>query len=217
MTDQPNHQLEMSFEPQTIEHLGVKMYSTLPPALAEMIANAYDACATTVDINLYDNEAEEKRIVIEDDGVGMSFDEVNDFFLRIGRNRRKEGYKQTNCDRIATGKKGLGKLALFGIGDRITIETTQNHQSVVFELDWNDILKANKKYNPPFSIRESQKGHGTTITLQALKRKTSYNISDLAASLSMLFNFLDEKFEVQISLNDGDAIIVDNKLKYQNI
>ena len=38
-------ELVLKFEPKTIEHLGVKMYSTLPPALAELISNAYDADA----------------------------------------------------------------------------------------------------------------------------------------------------------------------------
>lgn len=35
----------MSFDPHTIEHLGVKMYSVLPNAIAELIANAYNADA----------------------------------------------------------------------------------------------------------------------------------------------------------------------------
>ena len=38
--------LLMTFEANTIKHLVVKMYSNMPPALAELIANAYDACAT---------------------------------------------------------------------------------------------------------------------------------------------------------------------------
>lgn len=42
--------LKMSFEPTVIEHLGVKMYSHTVPAIAELIANAYDACATEVEV-----------------------------------------------------------------------------------------------------------------------------------------------------------------------
>ena len=37
--------LVMRFDPNTIEHLGVKMYSQIPTAIAEMIANSYDADA----------------------------------------------------------------------------------------------------------------------------------------------------------------------------
>jgi hypothetical protein len=53
----------------------------------------------------------------------MTFDEVNDYFLRIGRNRRKENQPTICPDRIPTGKKGLGKLALFGLGNSVEIQT----------------------------------------------------------------------------------------------
>ena len=51
MEEQKN--LVLRFEPSTIEHLGVKMYSHIPPALAELVANSYDACAKSVNINLF--------------------------------------------------------------------------------------------------------------------------------------------------------------------
>lgn len=210
--------LKMTFEPQTIEHLGVKMYSTLPPALAEMIANSYDACSNNVNIRLYDNDPDNKRIIIEDDGIGMSFDEINDFFLRIGRNRRKEGFMKTNCERTATGKKGLGKLALFGIGDRIIIETIQDFNSVNFILDWNEILNSNHTYTPKFEKAISKiKKSGTTIILESLKRKTPYSLENLALSLAMMFNFSAKDFKVNLTLNDSEPVIVDNKLKYENV
>ncbi len=213
-----DEKLIMTFEPNTIEHLGVKMYSTLPPALAEMIANSYDACAKKVTINIYDTDVDDKKIIIEDDGIGMSFKEVNDYFLRIGRNRRDEGMKETSCDRVATGKKGLGKLALFGIGEKIIIETIQNNDGVKFILDWSEIMSCeNVHYQPKFELFKSEINRGTKITLENLKRKTAYSLESLAFSLSMLFNFWDKDFEVLISLNDSTPIAVNNKLKYQNI
>ena len=78
--------LEMSFDPHTIEHLGIKMYSRAANAIAELVANAYDADADTVHIKLYDKD--EFKIIVEDNGNGMSFDEINNCFLRIGRKRR---------------------------------------------------------------------------------------------------------------------------------
>ena len=71
--------LVMTFDPLTIEHLGVRLYSTLPPVLAELIANSYDADAENVTLSLND-EGSEKEIIIEDDGMGMSFDEINNKF-----------------------------------------------------------------------------------------------------------------------------------------
>ena len=47
-----NDELKMAFEPSTIQHLGIKMYSQAPAAIAELIANAYDADATEVKVKL---------------------------------------------------------------------------------------------------------------------------------------------------------------------
>jgi signal transduction histidine kinase len=99
--------LEMRFDPNTIEHLGVKMYATLPPVIAEIVSNSYDAEAKNVKIWLYD-ETSEKKIIIEDDGHGMSFDDINNQFLRIGRNRRKD----TDSQKSKNNKRYVIKKAL---------------------------------------------------------------------------------------------------------
>jgi len=207
--------LFMTFEANTIKHLGVKMYSNMPPALAELIANAYDACATEVYVRLYDQE--EKRVIVEDNGIGMSFEEVNNYFLRIGRNRREEGQK-SSCGRIPTGKKGLGKLALFGIGDTINITTCQGKSGVSFNLDWNEILAwKGREYEPKFKLLSKKEVfQGTRITLTNLKRITGFPLADYAESIAKLFNFQDN-FTVYLSLNDYEQIRIDNKLKYENI
>lgn len=141
--------LKMSFDPHTIEHLGIQMYSVLPNAIAELIANAYDADASYVRIKIRDT-AEDKSISVIDDGVGMSFDEINNCFLRIGRKRREDGQGVSrNKQRKVTGRKGLGKLAFFGIGDIIKITTKQNGKAVSFTLSWPEIMSCKtQNYEP---------------------------------------------------------------------
>ena len=95
-----NDKLELKFDPRTIEHLGIKMYSQLPYALAELVANAYDAGAENVRIKLYDNISSQKRIVVIDDGDGMSYEEVRDNFLVIGRRRRDTDESRENSKAI---------------------------------------------------------------------------------------------------------------------
>ena len=180
-----NEKLIMTFDPKTIEHLGVKMYSTLPPAIAELIANAYDACATEVTVRLSD---EPKKIEVTDNGVGMTFEEVNSNFLRIGRNRRVEE-QAPPCERSPTGKKGLGKLALFGIGKAVEVITKKSGKKISFVMDWNDIMGAEGDYEPKFTINDCARDDtGTTIIVHELKRKTNFNRDDMAHSISKLFN-----------------------------
>jgi HSP90 family molecular chaperone len=151
--------LEMKFDPRTIEHLGIQMYSTLPPVLAELVSNAYDAEANNVKIHLFDDG--EKKIIVEDDGHGMSFQEINSKFLLIGRNRRVAGesQKSENGKRFVIGKKGLGKLAFFGIAEHIRVETIKNFKRSIFEMDWGkirQIIEPNNPYSPDLIVKEEK-------------------------------------------------------------
>jgi HSP90 family molecular chaperone len=212
MEEEKEPSLKMSFEPNVIEHLGVKMYSHTVPALAELIANAYDACATKVEVKLYNNP---HKIVITDDGVGMTFAEINDFYLRIGRNRRSEN--QSSCEkRIATGKKGLGKLALFGLGNTFLIETIKDGEKISFTLDYQEIMSCQGHYEPKFLIEQADiNEHGTTITLSNLKKIQDYPVEQYAASIAKLFNFPDTDFSISIQLDDNEPIVITNKSKYE--
>ena len=210
----------MSFEPQTIEHLGVNMYSQIPSAIAELIANAYDADADEVQVKLYD-DGQEKRIEVIDNGIGMDFDEINNKFLRIGRNRREEGAALSPNGRKATGKKGLGKLALFGIGDLIEVITIKENSGdrTEFTLNWSDLKDTKgKDYTPSFDTKKCDKNKkGTTIFLKKLRRKSTFDKEGLAVSLSKLFNCFSAKFKCYVSLNDDEPIEVNNELKFKNI
>ena len=86
-------ELRMTFDPNTIQHLGVRLYSTLSPVFGELIANSYDADAEQVLVTVNDADGE-MEIIIEDNGLGMSFDEINSKFLKIGRPRRQEEQTQ---------------------------------------------------------------------------------------------------------------------------
>lgn len=209
-------ELVMVFDPNTIEHLGVRMYSRIPTAIAELVANAYDADATKVTVSLYDGK--NKRIIVEDDGIGMTFDEINEYFLRIGRNRRVEGERETRSGRVITGRKGLGKLALFGIGDTIEISTIKNGEKVTFQMNWNDLKGTHGgNYKPKIiSKKKCKSGKGTTITVSGLKRKSPFDVKAVALSLSKLFNLFDKTFRVYV-IKGNVKIEVNVKLRYSGL
>ena len=217
-----SHILEMRFDPNVITHLGIQMYSTLPPVISELVSNAYDADATRVVVRLNDN-LEEKSIVIEDDGHGMSFNEINEKFLIIGRNRRKsEGEKSRSGKRFVVGKKGIGKLAFFGIANTIEISTIQNYRKTTFILDWEEI-QSQKNTQEPYhpKIIEDQvkvsKQSGTEIKLMKIKRKTGFQARNLATSLAKSFQIFDEPdFKTEIfHNNEAEPIVVNNDLRYE--
>ena len=215
----PQDELKMTFDPNTIEHLGVRMYSTLPPVLTELIANAHDADAEHVLLTLNDANAE-KEIIIEDDGIGMSFDEINFKFLRIGRNRRDEEQVETTPKgRKIIGKKGLGKLSFFGIAHEIEIATKKDGNENVFVMTWEDIKAEKNEYKPEIIKKNgdcSADSHGTKIVLRKIQRESDYFPEDLANSLSKMF-IIDSGFDVTIQHNLEKPIIVSNERRYAGL
>lgn len=208
--------LKMKFDPLVIDDLGAKLYSTLPPIMSELIANGYDACATKVWIEL-SGKGENKKIIVTDNGVGMSFDEVDEKYLLIGRKRRDLDKKENpSCQRAPMGKKGLGKLAFFGIAKKAIIETVSQKRKTVFEMDWEKIRASSskKEYEPAFSIKDTAEENGTRITLLDIDRKSDFDTESLKLSISNYFIF-DEDFKVYIKDDTTENFDeIDNELRY---
>ncbi len=207
----------MTFDPKVIEHLGVRMYSTLPPVLGELIANAYDADATKVDVKLKDTG--EKEIVVEDNGIGMSFADLNDKFLVIGRDRRKDGEGLTPKGRKVIGKKGLGKLSFFGIVQTITINTVNQGKRNIFTMDWKDLMNStgSQYLMTPKVIDETVEGDdvGTKVVLTNINRVSDFSEELIANSIARIFIF-DKDFSVTICCNDKEAVVLSNDMHFSS-
>ena len=148
----------------TIDKLGVKLYDKVSAVVAELIANAYDADAEEVTVELplgtelasKDPETKEPvdkghEVVVRDLGHGMSPDEARAFYLKVGRDRRvypAQGAKSRKKQRPVMGRKGIGKLAPFGICRRIEIlsaggeeVTGEGYLTTHFFLDFDKIVQ----------------------------------------------------------------------------
>lgn len=211
---------EMRFDPKTIKHLGLRMYSTLPPAVAEIVANAYDADAENVVVTLGERDGAPISITVSDDGFGLTKDEISSKFLVIGRNRREsDGDKPSpKYGRMPIGKKGLGKLALFGLAETIKITSRRDGLQNTFVLDWNDLNKAVGIYRPTAVEVDLPTGgsNGTTVYLTGLKRKSRFEAVGLADSISRLF-IVDDTFKLVIEASDGTRIGIDNTRRYRTL
>ena len=211
--------LSLKFDPKTIEHLGVKMYATLPPALAELISNAYDADASEVTITFLEQNGTPKAITVEDNGTGMSLKDIQGKFLVIGRNRREEGDSPSaKFGRLATGKKGLGKLALFGLAKEIAVETVKDGLRNRFRLNWDDLRASSEIYNPQVDIQDKKVSQDpkTIIQLSDLKRKSPFDLEAIADSLSRIF-IVDSNFKIQLKDGRGREITIAEERRYSNI
>jgi hypothetical protein len=169
-------ELKLIIQPKVIDHLGIKMYQKPVDVISEFVANSWDADSEIVEILIKDG-----NIKITDRGVGMNFSQCQDFFLTVGRDRRKDTGKEVSEEkgRPILGRKGIGKFSGFGIAKTIEITTISkaNGELTSFEMDIVEILEYDVKDNPNKPIKvlnyqkpdpERTKNYGTIVTLKGL-------------------------------------------------
>jgi len=209
---------KMTVAGQLFKHLGLQMYSGAVPALAELISNAYDAMARNVWITLPVGRAIEDtdEIIVSDDGHGMTFDDSNAFYLSVGRDRRAGGDEWTEAynglkPRKVQGRKGIGKLAGFGIADRIEVRTVKAGEVSHFALDFKALTKSQNfadasGYSPdplPDDAKKTKEKHGVKIALSRLKISRAINEQQFKRGIARRLLVLDKDFKVHVN---GKAI-----------
>lgn len=179
---------------RTLEHLGAQMYKRRDTALAELVANSWDAGATRVVLTVptTDYNPLKSQITISDDGVGMGEHQVEREYLVVGRNRRS-GDGNLAVERKIMGRKGIGKLAGFGIANAIEVETTRGGETTRFAMRIADLKidateLADIPINGTVEAVEHHQSSGTTIRLTGLKQVTPPDIDALIESLGRRFS-----------------------------
>ncbi|MEM9439085.1 MAG: ATP-binding protein [Pseudomonadota bacterium] len=194
--------LEMTISLNALEHLGMNLYSNVPSVLSEIVANAWDADATVVAIDLDKNAG---RITIDDDGMGMSRDEVIDQFLNVGFKRRVELGTQTPKGRAPMGRKGIGKLSTFSVARSVEVFTTRNGEQTAFRMDRDQIREqiesGTQEAYAPEELPDWPNDHpgGTRIVLSALsKNLTGMTDAGLRRRVSRRFSIIGPKNDFRV-------------------
>ena len=203
----------MQYAGGMIKHLGLQMYGGAVPAIAELIANSWDADATQVDVTLPLGEriGTDSRIEVFDDGRGMTFEEINEAYLVIGRDRRSGGPAESLGGRHVMGRKGIGKLAGFGIAHTMRIETKKNKQLTIFEMNFNDMTRSDTfvaDYEPRVIHDGADYGvisgeQGTRVLLTDLHLRNAINEERFRSSMARRFSTFGMDFQVAVN---GKAI-----------
>lgn len=192
---------------RTLEHLGTQMYKRRDVAIAELVANAWDAGATHVQVTLpqpdsYDPET--SAVVLEDDGSGMSEDAVETQYLVIGRNRRAEGQPSALSGRPIMGRKGVGKLAGFGFGRHLNVVSWTGGVQTGVDLVSHDLKTSpgttKELQVPGWTEAAPTQESGTRITISDLKHATPPNIGALHNAIARRFS-RRVKGEMTITIN----------------
>lgn len=205
----------MRFEPRTIEHLGLRLYNTLPPVIVELVTNAYDAESPKVEVVVPTGPiGADSEVIVRDYGHGMTAEEIQQEYLPIGRNRRGPDSSDSmskHGKRRVTGRKGLGKLSAFGVAEEVEIRSVNDGQAWALRLNYAEMqnwakMRPGEDYEP--DVIDSRTGDtdekdGVEVTLRRLHRKYRINPDTLRQGIARRLSMVGPAFRVYVN---GDAI-----------
>ena len=158
-----------------LRELGERLIGRSYIALAELVKNSYDADAADCEIVF-----RKDRIVISDNGHGMSEREFHDHWMRIGTTHKTEKKKSRFLHRPMTGSKGLGRLSVQFLADEMILESTSTDDPIrhlYAFVDWTEIRQGSDlgTVNVLWEMRSDELTYpnahdtGTKITLKNLR------------------------------------------------
>lgn len=193
-------------------------------AIFELVKNAYDAHATRVDITF-----EKDKIIIQDNGKGMDFDDIKNKWLFVAYSAKKDAtedddlkeddkYKdyrdKINLKRGFAGAKGIGRFSCDRLGSNLKLIARKVSSKTLNQLDvnWNDFEQNAKEdfiniqvdYTTPLSIEYNDFQNG--VILEIFNLHSNWN-SDRFASLKRSLGKLINPFEVNTKSNNFQIYI----------
>ena len=165
--------------------IGRRLYSESLDLVRELVANAYDADATVVKINLAGG-----GLTVWDNGLGMDRNGLVQYFT-IG-----SGFKKTNpvtekFNRRRIGEFGIGKFAVLSVCDRFELATQKNGYAATVIFDKNDFVGRNNWEVPLFEQEQEKNtalaeavGAGVFTQRLAKKKGALAKVSQLPGEIS---------------------------------
>ena len=212
-------QLQFKISSALKDLVGKDLITSDNVAIFELVKNSYDAYASKVDITFADD-----KIIISDNGKGMSFDEIKNKWLFLGFSEKKDASDvddkqhsyRDSIKRYYAGAKGIGRFSCDRLGRYMTmttcIEGSNNADRIYvdwkeFEKDQNiefkDVTVGHEKVNAPSNIPQWM-GHGTIIEITGLHDEetpwTRKHLLELKRSLEKLINPISETNDFAIEI-----------------
>lgn len=211
----------MTISRTTVDKLGIKLYDKASAVVAETVANCYDADAENVRVRIpldkwlatrSNGEMIDKglEISIEDDGHGIAPELINDFYLKVGTNPRtdpRRGPFSLEKRRPRMGRKGIGKLAPFGICRIMEVRTAggkktpQGYKTAHFIMNYDEIRQeTDAPYYPEPGKDDgtySQK-RGTIVKLRNFLPRRTPNAETFCRQLARRFGLELPDFRIEV-------------------
>jgi signal transduction histidine kinase len=173
MSDITSEQIAFSVDSGLIDRLGRELVGKAETAVSELIKNSYDADSTNVEVNFVNTEISGGTLIIEDNGVGMTYNELIKGFMVISSTEKIHNPISKRYLRNRAGKKGIGRFATQRLGTKLTIitQTKDSDSAHKLTIDWDkylvdtDITRVTHTIDVVEKIREE----GTSLYISNLR------------------------------------------------
>lgn len=230
---------QRAFQPyaRLISILGDQLISDKWVGVIELVKNCYDADAENVNVIFLDFDKDSKNpntIIIEDDGIGMDIDIILDVWMKPATpnklNKKKSTEKRfTSKRRVMQGDKGVGRFAIYKLGDYVEVYTkTKKTDEVKLTLDFHsyaddsfeesdhkdkfldEIFNEYEVNDVPTQII-GEKKQGTKIIIKDLRNL--WKEEDMDKLLKAFYRMMPPSLPGIKSANDFDVNIYWNKIE----
>lgn len=204
-----NDELFLKFSHNIIEHLGLKLYQNKPTnVLAELVSNSWDANANNVWIDINNTPTGSPlNVSVSDNGSGMSAKVLKECYLVVGKTKDGSGVKAVQAARPPMGRKGIGKLAPFGVAKELHVITVSNNSLIWIVFDYGNMLDQSKidgeltNYKPVIVVKNQPKN---AFIIDSYKDKFDFDVIDAV-----------EKFIGRV--NDSGTLVLARKLTLKKV
>lgn len=194
-----SNSLNFSVDSQLLGEIGEKLVTNNYIALAELVKNSYDADSSTLHLELCDikkgsADLTTSEIIVSDQGHGMTFAEVQKYWMRIATANKRYNPTSTEYGRPKTGNKGIGRFACQRLARHLELETTakvgKQFEITTVSFDWEQFKpgKNLEDIDCTYQSRRVRDGKpGLKLTLRNLREPwTQRDFTMLQRNLSLL-------------------------------
>jgi signal transduction histidine kinase len=179
--------VRFSIDGGLIDRLGKELVGRQETAVSELVKNSYDADAVDVKLTFIDSDVEGGILKIQDDGDGMTRDELINGFMRISSTSKIHNPYSRKFKRRRAGQKGIGRFAVQRLGKFLTIITQieDAENALMLKINWDDYqsdMNLTSVSNSLTVIPKVEK-KGTTLIIEGLREKWT------EAAIQRIYNY----------------------------
>lgn len=184
LLEQDQESVRFTIDAKHIHRLGFELVGKQETALSELIKNAYDADATEVIIEFTNYKMPGGRLIISDDGHGMTSEQIRNNWMRISTDDKEVNPVSPVFKRLRAGRKGIGRFAVERLGKELVLETCVKGYDggLRVNFNWDTDFKSGRNLSliahKAHKFQKNPDKYGTILHINDLRERWTETLLD---------------------------------------